>query len=72
MPNTFTGVTITQPDVLLTSHSIINAACYDSTGSLTVNTINGGTQPYDIDYNPLSVNGQYEYYITDSKGCEYT
>ena len=58
------------------SHNCLNAACYDGTGSITINTINGGTEPYYTDYiniNPLEViAGQYEYTITDSKGCEYT
>ena len=70
------SVVIAQPDVITTSHSIINASCYDSTGSLTINTINGGTSPYDVDYNninPLEVlAGQYEYTITDFNACDYS
>ncbi len=72
-------VTITAPDSLTTTVSVVNTTCYNgNNGSVTV-TASGGTTPYTYSWNTSPVKttatatnltaGTYIVTVTDSNGC---
>lgn len=71
------NATITQPTLLVASHTKVNLTCYNSNdGSITV-TASGGTPPYTYGWtNGMTGStisnlpaGNYTSYVSDSKGC---
>ena len=66
--------TISQPDDILINEITSNVSCFgfsDGTASLQ---INGGTQPYNIDWGGIDINnlssGIYVYTVNDANACE--
>lgn len=78
---TFTSVTITEPQPLTTSATIVNISCNgNSNGSITANP-SGGTGPYTYSWQPGSqttqtisgqIAGTYTVTITDANLCSIT
>jgi hypothetical protein len=63
------GITITEPPLLVASAIADEILCYGGTTTVTVSA-SGGTQPYtgDIGLHTVSA-GVYDYFITDANGC---
>lgn len=74
--NVVPNVTITQPNTLTVSISVIGATCNNSVGSTTAN-VSGGTMPYTYNWSNGDSNqtannlaaGNYSITVIDSNGC---
>ena len=71
--STTVPVTITQPAVLAATFTKTDVSCFGGNNGSVTFTTTGGTAPYS--FNPSTTGlsaGNYNYTITDSKGCSIT
>ena len=68
-------ITITEPDTLRATATIIDANCFNSDDGKIYLDITGGTAPYTEDFgifNPFALaEGNYNFTVTDINGCSF-
>ena len=64
---------ISQPDDILINEVTSNVSCFGFSWN-SITSINGGTQPYNVDWGGIDINnlssGVYVYSVNDANGCE--
>jgi gliding motility-associated-like protein len=73
------NVNITEPDLLVASVITSDAKCFNQNSGFAYGTVNGGTMPYNYQWNDLALQqtdtafnlsaGSYNLTVTDSLGC---
>jgi hypothetical protein len=74
---------ITQPNPFAVTKTIVKVSCNGAAnGSITINSVTGGTAPYTYHWNTIPAQttssisnlapGQYTFTLTDSRGCTFT